>query len=57
VYEGTHPKVFKERIQKADWEFAYDRKKVKTNIKYRLLYWVEKISGWRIGENKNYIIQ
>lgn len=54
TYKGTHPKVFAARIQNANWKFVYDRKKVKTNFKYLLLFWVEKLTGWRIGENKNY---
>lgn len=53
-YTGTHPKVFERRIQRAHWNFKYDPKKVKTNLKYRFLFWVEKLTGWRIGENRNY---
>lgn len=54
VYKGSHPKVAEERIKKANWNFNYDRKKVKTNFKYQLLFYVEKYTGWRIGENRNY---
>lgn len=53
-YKGTHPKVFSERIQNARWTFHYDPAKVKTNLKYRFLFWVEKLTGWRVGENRNY---
>lgn len=53
-YTGPHPAVMAERIKKADWVFVYDQKKVKINLKYRVLFWVEKISGWRVGENRNY---
>lgn len=53
-YQGTHPMVFNERIRKANWDFKYDAKRVKTNLKYRVLWWIEKLSGWRIGENRNY---
>lgn len=56
LYEGSHPQVFKKRIEKVNWQFVYDRKKVKTNFKYQLLFWVEKLCGWRIGENRNYKI-
>lgn len=55
LYKGSHPKVFENRIAKANWIFKYDPKKVKTNIKYRFLFWIEKYTGWRIGENRNYI--
>jgi hypothetical protein len=53
-YKGTHPKVFEGRINSAHWNFNYDPSKVNTNIKYRFLFLVEKLTGWRIGENKNY---
>lgn len=55
-YKGSHPKVVKERIKNADWTFKYDPQKVKRNFKYRFLFWVEKLTGWRIGENRNYRI-
>jgi hypothetical protein len=53
-YKETHPEVMKKRIAEAQWDFKYDRKKVRTNFKYLFLYYIEKISGWRIGENRNY---
>ncbi len=54
IYKGSHPKVVANRIQQATWIFTYDRSRVKTNFKYRFLFWVEKLSGWRVGENRNY---
>ena len=54
VYSGSHPKIMRERIEKADWSFDYDASRVPRNIKYRFLYFVEKLTGWRIGENRNY---
>ncbi len=54
IYKGTHPKIFQNRISKSNWEFFYDKNKVKTNLKYKFLFWVEKYTGLRIGENKNY---
>jgi hypothetical protein len=56
LYQGAHPNVFEARIKNANWNFKYDKTKVKTNLKYRFLFWVEKITGWRIGENRNYKI-
>ncbi len=56
LYQGSHPKVFEHRIKNANWTFKYDKTKVKTNVKYRFLFWVEKLTGWRIGENRNYKI-
>lgn len=54
IYEGSHPAVFTHRIANAGWKFVYDKTKVKTNLKYLVLYWLEKITGWRAGENRNY---
>lgn len=56
IYKGTHPAVFQDRINKSRWAFTYDEKRVKINLKYRFLFWVEKLTGWRIGENRNYTL-
>lgn len=53
-FTGSHPAIMKERINKAKWTFRYDRLKAKLSLRYKILYWVEKITGWRPGENKNY---
>jgi hypothetical protein len=54
-YKQTHPAVMSARIKNANWRFVYDRSKAKMSLKYRFLYWLEKATGWRAGENKNYI--
>jgi hypothetical protein len=54
IYNGTHPAVFETRIKNAQWNFIYDKRKVKINLKYKIIFLIEKLSGWRIGENKNY---
>lgn len=55
-YKGTHPKIVAKRIQDANWKFKYDPSKVKRNFKYRFLFFIEKLTGWRMGENKNYTL-
>lgn len=57
IYKGIHPKIFQNRIAKANWNFVYDKNKVKTNLKYKFLFWIEKYTGLRIGENKNYSLK
>jgi hypothetical protein len=57
IYKGNHPKIFQNRIAKANWKFVYDKNKVKTNLKYKFLFWIEKYTGLRIGENKNYSLK
>lgn len=53
-YQGSHPAIMQKRIAGAKWNFIYDPAKAVISLKYRFLYFVEKISGWRIGENRNY---
>lgn len=55
-FTGTHPKVMQERIDKINWTFEHDISKKNLKFKYRILYWIEKKFGWRIGEYKNYKI-
>ncbi len=56
LFTGTHPQVIQERIQKKNWKFEYDIKIKNLGFKKSVLYFIEKISGWRVGENKNYKI-
>lgn len=53
-FEGTHPRVMKERIARANWKFNPDLKRKNFKFRYRILQWIEKLTGWRIGEFKNY---
>jgi hypothetical protein len=55
-FEGTHPMVMKDRIDFLNWYFELDHKKIKINLIERLRRFIEKYTGWRIGEYKNYII-
>jgi hypothetical protein len=54
IFKGEHPKVMKERVSKQNWNFEFDIRKKQMKFKYRLLTYIEKITGWRIGEYKNY---
>ncbi|HLC83745.1 MAG TPA: glycosyltransferase family 2 protein, partial [Bacteroidia bacterium] len=53
-FKGTHPKVMQERINKMNWKFSFDPTQKKLSLKVKLLMFIEKKCGWRIGENKNY---
>jgi hypothetical protein len=55
-FTGTHPGVMKTRIEKEDWILPFDTSKKKMRLKDRLTFLIEKYSGWRIGEYKNYKI-
>jgi hypothetical protein len=54
VFKGNHPNVMKNRIAKVDWDFQFDVSKVKLKFKYRILNWLERITGHRFFEYKNY---
>jgi hypothetical protein len=56
LFTGSHPAVIQERIQSKNWKFEYDIKIKNLGFKKSVLYFIEKLSGWRVGENKNYEI-
>lgn len=53
-FEGTHPEVMKERIEKINWQFERDPRVKKFGFKKKVLHWIEALTGWRVGEHKNY---
>ena len=55
-FYGTHPHGFKERLERSNWGFKFDTNQTKRSIKEKIKYFVEKYTGWRIGEYKNYRI-
>lgn len=55
-FVGTHPKLMQNLVAAQDWEFVYNPKKAKFSLKDKLLFIVENLTGWRIGEYKNYKI-
>ncbi len=56
-FEGSHPSVMQERLGRFDWAFQFDISKKKSSFKNRMLAFVEKLTGWRIGEYRNYKIR
>ena len=55
-FTGSHPKVMTERIKKQNWKFDFDPTRKNFGIKNRLLHFIEKKTGWRPGEFKDYRI-
>jgi hypothetical protein len=39
-----------------NWRFDFDISRKKMGFKSRLLYWIEKKTGWRVGEYRNFRI-
>ncbi|TND09987.1 MAG: hypothetical protein FD123_669 [Bacteroidetes bacterium] len=55
-FSGKHPQVMEERIRRVNWEFSFDPTQKKLSLKSRLSMKIEKLTGWRIGEYKNYVL-
>ena len=53
-FNGTHPKVMQARIERVNWQFDFDIREKKLSLKNRFRAWIEKLSGWRVGEYKNF---
>ena len=53
-FEGTHPEVMQERITKKNWDIALNIHQKKFSLKDRLLYWIEKRTGKRLFDFRNY---
>ena len=53
-FKGTHPLVLKDRIARMNWQFDYDISRKNMGLKNRLLHFIERLTGWRLGEYKNY---
>lgn len=53
-FTGSHPEVMKNRIAAINWEFDFDPTKKKMKFKHRVAGIIENLTGWRIGEYKNY---
>ncbi len=56
IFKDKHPDVMKKRISTKNWNFDFDISLNKLSFKEKIKKIVEKISGYRIGEYKNYIL-
>jgi len=54
LFKGTHPAVMQQRINNRNWKFDYDISRKKFSFKEGLLYWIEKRTGKRLFDYKNY---
>ncbi|WP_432710227.1 glycosyltransferase [Pedobacter sp.] len=55
-FESTHPATMHQTIASQDWVFKHNPKKIALSFRRLLLHRIEQVTGWRIGEYKNYII-
>ncbi len=56
TFAGTHPAVMQARLERVNWQFDFDIREKKLSLKNRFRTWIEKLTGWRIGEYRNYRI-
>lgn len=56
LFKGTHPQVMQNRINKMNWRFSFDPTQKKLSLKVKLLMFIEKNFGWKVGEYRNYKI-
>lgn len=54
LFMGEHPQVMKDRVSRRNWQFSFDPTKTRLPMKSRLLHSIEKTTGWRVGEYRNY---
>ncbi|GAB2576403.1 glycosyltransferase family protein [Spirosoma areae] len=53
-FTGTHPAVMQPRVDRLNWPFSFDTSQKHYSPRVRFLTFIEKLTGWRIGEYKNY---
>lgn len=53
-FKDIHPKVMQDRVARQNWDFKFDASKIKLSLKNKILMFIEKNTGWRPGEYKNY---
>jgi hypothetical protein len=53
-FKGTHPQVFQKRVEAEDWNFKFDQSQIKLSTKDKFLLFIEKTTGWKVGEYRNY---
>lgn len=53
-FNESHPSVMKNRIEKMNWNFSFDPTIIRLPLKIKITHFIEKLTGYRIGEYKNY---
>jgi hypothetical protein len=55
-FPGTHPAVMEQRIAAKNWHIDFDPRQKRMSLKDRLLYGIEKVTGKRLFDYRNYRI-
>ena len=56
LFTGTHPAVMQKRIAALNWKLDPTKIKMKMDTRRKVLQAIEMLTGWRIGEYRNYKI-
>jgi len=56
LFKDTHPGVMLDRVKNRDSNFRFESNKIKKGIRRTILELIENVTGYRIGEYKNYTI-
>lgn len=56
-FTGSHPEVMKKRISEKNWHFDFDPAMKRMGFIARILHLIEKVTGIRVGEYRNYKLQ
>lgn len=54
LFAETHPQVMEQRVNLMDWDFEFDTSQKHLSIKERILAFIERHTGARLFEFKNY---
>ncbi len=54
LFKGTHPALMVPVISQMDWTFEYDPSHSNSSFRHKILNKIEDLTGYRIGEYKNY---
>lgn len=57
AFNESHPVVMKNRIEQSNWKFDFDLSYKKYSMKDKIKLFFENLTGYRIGEYKNYKIK
>lgn len=53
-FGGSHPAVMAERLKAVNWNFRFDPSQIRLSVKDKLLLMIERTTGWKVGEYRNY---
>ncbi len=56
IFEGSHPGVMSERIERLNWKFDHDLSKNRLSPRERLKRFLSLFTGRRVGEYRNYSV-